>query len=193
MADLIEPLPGGLEGYRPHARYVLLDAARIPATALEPADNMAVALFRLEQSRDVDGFRQEVIRLMANTQAEEDVRTSVYTWLTQVLMPLRFPNLPLSDVRSLEEVPTMLAERAREWTLEWKEEGRQEGLAEGRQEGRREVVKTFQDFLLSAIDERFGALPESVRLRIEAITDAEELKRLGKRLLAAGSLDDLGL
>lgn len=181
VADLIEPLPGGLEGYRPHARYVLLDAARIPAMDLEPADNMAVALFRLEQSRDVEGFRQEVIRLMANTQVEEDVRTSVRTWLTQVLMPLRFPDLPLSDVQNLEEVPTMLAERAREWTLEWKEEGRQEG------------VQAFHDVLLSGIAERFGPVPEPVRLRIEAITEIKELSQMAKRLLTAVSLADLGL
>jgi flagellar biosynthesis/type III secretory pathway protein FliH len=99
----------------------------------------------------------------------------------------------------------MLAERAREWTQEWKEEGlqeglvkgRQEGLAEGRQEGlaegRKEVVRTFQNFLLSAIAERFGPVPESARLRVESIVDPEELNRLGKRLLAAGSLTDLGL
>jgi hypothetical protein len=35
---------------------------------------------------------------MTNTQVEKDVRASVYTWLTQVLMPLRFPDLPLSDI-----------------------------------------------------------------------------------------------
>jgi hypothetical protein len=189
VADLIEPLPGGLDSYRPHASYVLLDAARIPRTDLEPADNMAVALFRLEQSRDLEGFRQEVIRLMANSQAGDEVRTAVHTWLTQVLMPLRFPDIPLSEVRSLEEVPTMLAERAREWTQEWKEEGRQEG----RQEGRREGVRVVQDFLLAEIMERFGPMPETVRLQVEAIDDLDDLKKLGKRLLAARSLADLGL
>jgi hypothetical protein len=30
VADLIEPVPGGLEAYRPHLRYALLDEARFP-------------------------------------------------------------------------------------------------------------------------------------------------------------------
>lgn len=188
VADLIEPLPGGLEGYRPHVGYVLLDAARIPETDLEPAHNVAVALFRLEQSRDVDRFRQEILRLLANPEVEEEVRVSVHTWLTQVLMPSRFPEIPLTEARSLEEVPTMLAERVKEWTRGWEEEGFQKGRQEGRQEG----VRAFQDFLLSGVLERFGQVPEALRRQVEVTQNLEELKRLGKRLLAAGSLADLG-
>jgi Putative transposase, YhgA-like len=180
VADLIEPLPGGLEGYRPHASYVLLDAARIPKMDLEPADNVAVALFRLEQSRDVEGFRQEIIRLLANQQVEEEVRASVHTWLIQVLMPARFPDLPLSEAQSLEEVRTMLADRVMEWTREWEQKGREEG------------IHAFQDFLLSEMEERFGPVPETIRLRVEETQDFQELKRFGKRLRAAGSLADLG-
>ena len=95
----------------------------------------------------------------------------------------------------------MLAERVKKWTRELKEEGRQEGLQkglqkglqEGRQEGRQEGIRAFQEFLLSEMAERFGPVPAAIRRRIKAVQDLDELKTLGKRLLAAGSLDDLGL
>ncbi len=185
VADLIEPLPGGLEAYRPRVGYVLLDAARIPEMELESERNVAVALFRLEQSRDAERFRKEMIRLMANPDLDDELRASVHTWLTQVLMPSRFPELPLTEARSLEEVQTMLAERVQEWTREWEENG----YKKGRQEG----VRTVQDFLLAEMVERFGPVPEAIRSGVEAIQDLDELKKLGKRLRTSSSLADLGL
>jgi putative YhgA-like transposase len=187
IADLIEPVPGGLEAYRPHLRYALLDEAQVPE--LESERNVAAALFRLEKSRDVEAFRREVGRIAADPDLDPGVRASVYTWLTQVLLPRRFPEWPLAEAGSLEEVQTMLAERVKEWTREWKEEGRQEG----RQEGLRKGARAFQDFLLSEMVDRFGPIPPTIRRRVKGMQDLGELKKLGKRLRGATSLDDLGL
>jgi flagellar biosynthesis/type III secretory pathway protein FliH len=151
--------------------------------------------------------------MAADPGIDPGLRASVYTWLTQVLLPGRFPEQSLAEAWSLEEVQTMLAERVKEWTRGWKEEGRQEGLEKGlqkglqkglekglekglqkgRQEGRQEGARAFQDFLLSEMAERFGSIPHILRRRVKGIQDLEELKKLGKRLLAATSLDDLGL
>lgn len=115
----------------------------------------------------------------------EDRFMLLFVWLNHVLKPARF-QLPLEEIHSSEELQKMLAERAMQWTREWKEEGRREG--------RREGVRAFQDFLLSEIvAERFGPVPKTIRRRVKKIQDLDELKRLGKRLLAASSLDDLGI
>jgi len=197
VADLIEPVPGGLKAYRPHLRYALLDEAQIPEMELESERNVAAALFRLEKSRDLKELRRQIGRMAAHPQLDEALRKSVHTWLTQVLLPARFPDLSVAEARSLEEVNTMLAERVMEWTREWKKEGVQEGLQKGRQEGlqkgRQEGVHAFQEFLLSEMADRFGPVPKTIRRRVEKIQDLDELKRLGKRLLAASSLDDLGI
>lgn len=137
------------------------------------------------KSYDPEELRWAVGRMAADPQLDEGLRKSVHTWLTQVLLPARFPELSLAEARSLEEVHTMLAERVMQWTRQWKEEGRQEGREEG--------IRAFQDFLLSEMADRFGPVPEAVRRRVEGIQDLDELKRLGKRLLAASSLADLGL
>jgi hypothetical protein len=205
VAELIEPVPGGLEAYRPHLRYALLDETQVPEMELESERNVAAALFRLEKSRDLEDLRRQVGRMAADPQLDERLRKSVHTWLTQVLLPARFPGLSLPEAQSLKEVHTMLAEHVIEWTQEWKEEGLQEGrreglqqglqqgLLQGRTEGIQKGVRAFQDFLLSEMSERFGPVPETIRRRVEEAQDYEELKKLGKRLLAAASLDDLGL
>ena len=193
VADLIEPVPGGLDAYRPRLRYALLDEAQVPEMELEAERNVAAALFRLEKSHDPEEFRLEVGRIASDPHLEEGLRKSVYTWLTQVLVPARFPGLSLEEARSLEEVDTMLAERVMQWTRQWKEEGRQEGLQKGLEQGREEGIRAFRDFLLSEMAERFGPVPEAIRRRVEEVEDLDKLKQFGKRLLAATSLNDLDL
>jgi predicted transposase YdaD len=197
VADLIESVPGGLETYRPHLRYALLDETQIPEMELESERNLAAALFQLEKSRDPDTFRRAIARMVGETQLDESLRRSVRIWVTEVLIPARFPELPLAEARSLEEVHTMLADNVKQWTREWKREGMQKGmqkgLKKGRQEGLAEGVQAFQEFLLSGMAERFGPLPKEVRRSVKKVEDLDELKKLAKQLLAASSLDDLDL
>lgn len=51
MADLVEPVPRGLERYRPSLRYCLLDELRLAESELPSVRNLAAALFRLERSQ----------------------------------------------------------------------------------------------------------------------------------------------
>ncbi|HYX22571.1 MAG TPA: DUF4351 domain-containing protein [Thermoanaerobaculia bacterium] len=67
-----------------------------------------------------------------------------------------------------------------------REEGRREGMEKGAQAGARQV-------LLHQLGKRFGPLPESVRLKVEAIDSLDLLTRLAERLLAVHSLEELGL
>ena len=83
-----------------------------------------------------------------------------------------------------------------------RQEGRQEGLQEGQKEGRQAGLKEGQkeglekgmrQLLLRQLERRFGPLPESVRAKVEAIASTRRLTRLSDQLLAASSLDELGL
>jgi hypothetical protein len=56
----------------------------------------------------------------------------------------------------------------------------------GRQEGIRAVV-------LDLLETRFGSVSRKTRRRLEAIHSSDELSRLARRLLTAGSLEELGL
>ncbi|MEA2564144.1 MAG: hypothetical protein QOH06_5648 [Acidobacteriota bacterium] len=183
MADLVEPVPGGLESYRPQLRYALIDESRIPKMELEAERNLAAALFRLETSRGAEDVGRGMAEMAAclTGSSDESLRRSVETWLKRVLLPTRFPGLHVPEVADLQEIQAMLAERALEWTREWKEEGRQEG------------VQSLQQVVLSQLEQRFGTISEEVRQSIENLRDLDSLTRLAKRILLVSSIGDLGL
>jgi len=62
---------------------------------------------------------------------------------------------------------------------------RREGRVEGREEGRRQL-------LLDLLEAKFGLLSEVVVSRVEALLP-EELDRIGRDILTAGTLEDLAL
>ncbi|HET9227460.1 MAG TPA: Rpn family recombination-promoting nuclease/putative transposase [Thermoanaerobaculia bacterium] len=189
VTDLIGPVPGGLEGYRPQLRYVLFDELRLPD--LGRKDNLVAVLFGLERARAAADFARKVEELSELLRASPDVSRSYKTWLTRVLLPSRFPGARFPEIQDLQEIQTMgLAERVMEWTREWKEEGLQEGLQKGHEEG----LESLQEVVLSLLEQRFGtAVSEDTRGRVLALRDLDELKRMAKGVLRAGSLRDLGL
>ena len=66
---------------------------------------------------------------------------------------------------------------------------RQEGQQEGRQEG---LVQGQRQFFLMQLEERFGPLSPRVHEAVQALV-AERLPELGRALLRAQSLRELGL
>jgi flagellar biosynthesis/type III secretory pathway protein FliH len=96
-----------------------------------------------------------------------------------------FRDIP--EATDLQEVKSMLAERAMDWTQQWKQEGLEEGLQEGRQEALAEV----RAVLVRELERRFGPLPEQVRRRVEAITSLEDLTAFSIRAGSVSSFDEL--
>jgi len=80
----------------------------------------------------------------------------------------------------------------------YEERGRREGRIEGRRvgkiEGRR--VGEFEGqrrTLLYQMRRKFGALPDAVVTKVEAIQSVAELDRPSERILMASSLEEMGL
>jgi predicted transposase YdaD len=93
----------------------------------------------------------------------------------------------------LEDTP-MLEQTLADWWNKARREGRREGKQEGRKEGRQEgQVEGMRRLLLQLLDERFGPLPGKVRRRVEEISSVETLSELARRVLQAGSLQEMGL
>jgi hypothetical protein len=76
----------------------------------------------------------------------------------------------------------MLEENLRRWI----EHARKEGLEEGQ-------IRALQDALLAQMTFRFGRLPANVRRQIKEISSAQELLKLGRRVVRAKTLEDMGL
>lgn len=177
LADLIETPPGDLIHYRPHLRYLLLEATRYQNTNLAPLRNLSAALFQLENSRGPADVQRVVATLVEWLQAPEQssLRRAFAVWLRQVLLPARMPGVVLSEINDLQEMQSMLAERVLEWTEEWKQQGLQQGEAL---------------LLRRLLERKFGSLDPVVLARLEQ-ADPDLLLRWGERVLTAATLAEV--
>ena len=193
VADLIERVPGGLEGYCPTLRYLMLDERRHGDKYSQNTQNLVSALFALESSRSPADLEVVLKNLVTWLQRPEQVslRRSFTVWLKRVLLPTRVRGVNFESLNDLQEVRGMLSERVDDWTQNWKEqgieEGRKIGLELGRREGRQEGEVLL---LMRQIEQKFGAEAlDACRKRIEA-ADAEALLDWSVRILTAKSVDE---
>jgi len=191
VAELVEPVPGGLDRYRPQCRYLLLDEGRLADSELASLRNLAAALFRLEKSRGPEEVQRVVAALLEWLRGPEQVelRRTFGTWLSQVLLPARLPGVTIPGVMDLKEVKSMLAERVIEWTREWEQEGFEKGLRSAREK----ELEEARTALVEAIEQRFGQVPDVARQRIAAMNSVREIMEAYARAVTAPSLDALGI
>lgn len=195
---LVAKVPGGLAGYRPRLRYLLLEEQRLIGADPE-VPNLAAALFDLERCREPEEIRAVVARLLEWLPAPEarELRRAFATWLRRVLLPERMPEATVAVVADLAEVKTMLEQNMIAWrqrVMREADEIRRKGLQEGRQARRKGLQQGLQQgqaaLLLRQLDTRFGKLSSEVRSRVEAAS-SKELLAWGERLLEAQRLEDV--
>ncbi|MEO5364856.1 MAG: Rpn family recombination-promoting nuclease/putative transposase [Magnetococcus sp. WYHC-3] len=193
VAELIAPVGGWLDRFRPHMSYLLIDEVRYGDAELMSKRNLVAALFRLEKSRSPTDIRAAVGSLLAWLKAPEQMSLlrAFTVMLGRVLLPRKVPGQPVPELNDLQEVDAMLAETVQEWTMAWeakgRQEGRQEGHQEGHQEGRREEAA---DILLQLLPQRFGPLPPSVAQRVSRAS-LGELELWTSRIFSASALEEI--
>lgn len=182
VADLVDPVGGGLEVYRPRLRYFLLDEAHLGKEDLA-GRNLMSAVIRLEQGRGPDEMREVVAALAAWLDRPEkaDLRRAIAHWIRHVLLPARLPGVRIPEVEDLMEVRNMLEERTIDWTRDWKQAGIEETISNARAILERHLVS------------KFGELPAEAQDRLDAIDSLERIMELTLRLPQAPSLASLGL
>ena len=78
-----------------------------------------------------------------------------------------------------------------QWSERLLDQGEQRGVQKGLQQGLQKGLRQGQLGLLAdLLAERFGALDEAVQVRLEQ-ADEETLKRWGRNLLSARSMDEV--
>ena len=201
IADLITPIPGGLERYRPHLHYLLLDEGRYHEHELAELRNLAAALFRLENSHTPEDVQQVLRALIIWLQSPQQshLRRAFTVWLKRVFLPGRMPDVEFDEIQDLQEVTNMLSERVKNWTKNWEqqgiEKGRQQGWQQGRQQGRQEgrqegKLEGEMDLLLHLLEWRFGTVNEMFNVRVKQ-ADSPTLQRWSKRILTAQTIEEV--
>ena len=170
VAELVEPLPGGLTAYRPSLRYHLLDEGQ---TLVRATDNTVTDIIEIESAPDPDQVQAIIARIakrLAGPQNTE-LRRALAVWIRRVVLQRLAPEADLPPATELAEVQAMLSGNVIPWNQralekglrQGREEGREEGRVEGREEGRTEIA---QRTLERQLTRRFGPLPPDAVDRI---------------------------
>ena len=180
LASLYRSVPPGLVPYLPQLTYILIDENRLTPEELALGVNRVAALFRVEtlKREDLPDLEAELARLLPRKDEDPELRRSLHRWLKRLLRRL-LPGVTIPD-DDFEEMPML-----EETLIEWRNEALREGVRKGQIEGKRQ-------FLLQLLGQRFGALSPQVRRKVR-VSSEKRLEELGKRVLVAGSLAEMGL
>ncbi len=182
--SLIESIPG-FERHLPDFEYLVIDEGHLPREQLEPLDGPVTGVFQLEQSKGVEEIRRIIDGLIEVLDDPElrALRRDMATWVRRAVLPARLPGVEIPELQDLQETQIMLQERAATWPKEWMAQGYKKGREEGREEGRRVA-------LTELAEEKFGAMEPRHKMLI-ANASEDQLRRWFKRILTAGSPDDV--
>ena len=185
--------------WQPRARYYLLDIGAFPQDKLARRSGLAALLFRLEQRRSSEEFKElvgEVIGWFRQHESFQRLRGLFAELVREALAELGV-KVPLSE--DLLEMKSNLSTWAKTWKQQWraegKAEGRVEGLARGKAEGKVQGLAEGKaegkaEALLCLLVERFGAVAPPWRKRIRGANLAT-LDRWFKRAIAARDLSSV--
>lgn len=189
LDSLIHPAPAGLEKYRPQLSYLLLDEGQFEQAELASLKNLVAALFQLENSRSEHDIQLVLARLIEWLKAPEQssLRRAFTVWLNRVLLPAKVANPDFTELKDLQEVQTMLAERVKQWTQEWRQEGLVEGIEKGMEKGRQtEAAKLF----LVLLESKFGAVGLTAQEKIKAASP-EQIESWTRQIFKAKTPEEL--
>ena len=77
--------------------------------------------------------------------------------------------------------------------MTWAEQMEMVGVQKGITQGVAQGVDALHRVVLSLLSQRFGAVPETVRRKVEAIDSMDSLSNLATKVLEVKSIDDMGL
>jgi hypothetical protein len=185
LESLFVPVPTSLKRYLPRLSYLLVDERRLDLELPGLERNPAAALFRIETNEDEEAL-PDLYQHLHEILSPGDLalRRIFHEWFVSVARR-SFPNAIIPEGVNLEE-----ASMLEETMIKWREKHRQEGRTEGRREGQ---AQGMQKLLLQQMTYRFGRVPANVRREIEGIFSIQELRKLGRKVLRAKSLEEMGL
>jgi Putative transposase, YhgA-like/Domain of unknown function (DUF4351) len=189
--DLIPPVPGLAEQFKPRLKYLLIDENAYTDSELAPLKNLVAAIFRIEHPATPEAVL-ELIALLADWLADRpDLGRMIAIWIRATLMRKKDYRIVLPELDDLLEVKVMLSERLKEWAHGYKAEGMQQGVQQGVQQGMRLGVQQGEGVLLQRLlTRRFGSLPSTIEFRLTQAS-IEQLEVWGDRIFDAESLDDV--
>lgn len=161
--------------WQPDLRYHLISVGAFHQATLQGLDGLLALWFRLEMATDpgqVLGVADDLAAWLRQHPGFSAAQ-AVFVEFMGAIMARSGTSVAVPE--DLQEVRSMLLERARQWEQNWLREGIQKGEA---------------GLLLRQLERRFGALPDALADRVRAAESAD-LEEWSLRILDAKSLDDV--
>ena len=109
--DLIPPVPGLVEQFKPRAKYLLVDENDYTDSALTPLKNLVAAIFRFEHPVSSEKIEELIALLEVWLVDQPGLRKMIARWLRATLMRKPEYRILLPEVDDLQELRIMLSER----------------------------------------------------------------------------------
>ena len=186
VAKLMAPVGEPLARYQPSLRYFVLDERAHRADDL-PRGNLVTALIGFENSRSPEALGRAVSLLpdWLRGSGDPELKRAFLHWALRMVMPSGFGSQDLSRLLpQLEEEPTMLAERAKEWYEEAREQGIEQGIERGRAEERALLCRQAARKFGPATAARLSGL-------LDGLTAPGQLGEVGDWMIECGTGADL--
>lgn len=198
LGESLAPFPEGLGPFQPRLQYLLVDQVRLARSGALPRHNLAAAFFQIQARGSSESLTQAVRTLYEGTSASDlaELRRDLVRWLREQRLFHEQADM-LLEPDDAREIRTMLGKMIEEILSEsannaraagWAqglEQGREQGLEQGREQGLEQGRHALLEQLLA---HRFGPLPQSLRMRLDAASP-EQLNRWAIAMLDAPSLD----
>ena len=171
-------------------RYVLLDVRELAKQDL-PERNLMSAFVRIEAAASSEAL-VDALRATLAWLGNDELGPVFLRWVSEVLMPLRFPDADRGPIEDLKEGMTMLAERAKQWTEQWFADGREEGLREGLERGRTQGLERQRNMAVRQARLKFGDVAaERLSPLLDRIADPAVLAEVGDWVIQCGDATEL--
>lgn len=115
------------------------------------------------------------LRMLANLQMKLEQKRFLSAFVDQYLLLNGTERIEFSH--EIDKIEVKERNTFMELTTSWKEEGREEGRAEGRRES-----------ICESLEVRFGPISDSVRAKLQEVSDPQRLRELGRLAVTAESL-----
>ncbi len=188
--DLISAAPDGFEHYVPRLDYFLIDEGSYSAEYLGDLENLAAAIFLIENQSSVEGLRNALDKVLkwSDRHKHETLRSAIAKLAMRVLSR-RLPSgaVKLDGIHDLEGVCSMLEENIDNMILDSWQKGVQVGEQQGEQKGRQDaMIQVLRAMLVN----RFGPIPDWALAKIDSAASAQ-LAQWCVQLLNVSTLEDL--
>ena len=191
LSDLIIDLPGGLEQYKPSAKYLLLDEGCYTNDTLKPLKNLVAAIFRLENAQTPDEVGEVIDNLLDWLKSPEQaiIKRNFTLWIKRVLLSdNKEEDVLYEQANNLMELKVMLADRFSQWKENYKQEVFEQVLEQGIEKGE---LNKERSLLLRQIKLRFGgSFCHTIEPIIASIASTERLDQIADWIISCQDKHD---